>query len=295
MILATHGIIPSIASFTGLLDLYPSAAAAYSLRKLRAAYTGSAIRVRRSSDNTEQDIGFSGANLDTSALTTFCSGTNGFVTTWYDQSGNARNATQTTALDQPQIVSSGSVILENSKPSISFNNNRLSILTGLNITNNIGKWYAFSVAKSDDNTSSTQRFIYLFSTGISSTASRILFGKNSSNLIINGGRRLDSDSFAGATSSATITLNRSLYSAVLDYANSDAYTYLNNSQIASNTSFHVDGNTSSTDSATAQIGADGNGSQNWFGNMQELVIYNTDQNSNLSGINTNINSFYFIY
>lgn len=93
-----------------LLDAYPGAAAAYSIRKLRTAYTGSAIRVRRSSDNAEQDIGFSGANIDTSALTSFCSGTNGFVTTWYDQSGNAKNATQTTAANQPQIVSSGSYL-----------------------------------------------------------------------------------------------------------------------------------------------------------------------------------------
>jgi len=44
--------------FVGLLDTYPDAAAAYSLRKLRADYSGSAVRVRRSSDNTEQDIGF---------------------------------------------------------------------------------------------------------------------------------------------------------------------------------------------------------------------------------------------
>ena len=65
-----------------LLDLYPSAAAAYSVRLLRSAYSGSAIRVRRSSDNTEQDIGFSGGNLDTSALTSFCGSGNGFVTTW---------------------------------------------------------------------------------------------------------------------------------------------------------------------------------------------------------------------
>jgi hypothetical protein len=93
-----------------LLDLYPSAAVAYSIRKLRTAYTGSAIRVRRSSDNTETDIGFSGANLDTAALTSFCGSGNGFVTTWYDQSGNAKNATQTTAGNQPQIVSSGSYL-----------------------------------------------------------------------------------------------------------------------------------------------------------------------------------------
>jgi hypothetical protein len=104
-----------------LLDTYSGAAAAYSLRKLRTAYTGNAIRVRRASDNTEQDIGFSGENLDTLSLTSFCSGTNGFVTTWYDQSGNGRNATQTTAANQPQIVSSGSVLTENSVPTCAFN------------------------------------------------------------------------------------------------------------------------------------------------------------------------------
>lgn len=58
--------------FTGLLDTYTGAAAAYSVRKLSSTYTGDALRVRRSSDDTEQDIGFDGeGNLDTTALTTF--------------------------------------------------------------------------------------------------------------------------------------------------------------------------------------------------------------------------------
>jgi len=80
MILSTHGLIASqITQFVGLLDVYSGAAAAYSLRKLRTAYTGSAIQVRRASDNSTQDIGIVDNELDTSALTTFCSGNNGFV------------------------------------------------------------------------------------------------------------------------------------------------------------------------------------------------------------------------
>ena len=40
------------------LDLISAVvAAAYSLRRLYASYTGAAIRVRRSSDNAERDIG----------------------------------------------------------------------------------------------------------------------------------------------------------------------------------------------------------------------------------------------
>lgn len=102
--------LSNLSPFTGLLDTYSGAAAAYSLRQLSSSYSGSAIRVRRSSDNTEQDIGFASNELDVTALASFCSGTNGFVTTWYDQSGNGNNATQTTAANQPQIVSSGSFL-----------------------------------------------------------------------------------------------------------------------------------------------------------------------------------------
>jgi hypothetical protein len=110
------------APYVGLLDTYTDAYIAYSVRLLRSAYTGSAIRVRRSSDNTEQDIGFDvSGNLDESALTTFVGANNGFVTTWYDQSGNARNATQSTAINQPQIVSNGTVLKRNSQPILQTN------------------------------------------------------------------------------------------------------------------------------------------------------------------------------
>lgn len=54
-----------------LLNDYPGAAAAYSLRKLNNTYIGPAIRVRRSSDNAEQNIGFLLQNLDTSSLASF--------------------------------------------------------------------------------------------------------------------------------------------------------------------------------------------------------------------------------
>jgi hypothetical protein len=105
---------------TLLLDAYPGASMAYSVRKLRSAYAGSALRVRRSSDDAEQDIGFVGGDLDTSALTTFCSGTDGFVKTWYDQSTSGINPVQATTTKQPQIVASGSLITENGKPAVQF-------------------------------------------------------------------------------------------------------------------------------------------------------------------------------
>jgi len=67
--------------------------ASFSIRKVVSGYSGSAIRVRRSNDNTEQDIGWVGTELDTASLKTFVGANSGFVTTWYNQNGG-NNATQ---------------------------------------------------------------------------------------------------------------------------------------------------------------------------------------------------------
>lgn len=120
MIINPYLVQPSIPPFTGLLDTYGGASVAYSsARRLATAYTGSLIRVRRSSDNAEQDIGYDANNvLDQSALTTFVGANNGLVVTIYDQSGNAKNATQATAVNQPRIVNAGSIDLVNSIPAM---------------------------------------------------------------------------------------------------------------------------------------------------------------------------------
>jgi len=112
------------AASTKLLDTYTGAAFAYSLRKLRTAYTGYAIRVRRSSDNTTLDIGFDGnGNLDTTSILSFVGANNGFVSIWYDQSINSKNSTQPTSTLQPQIVSSGVLNSYNSRPCVKFDGN----------------------------------------------------------------------------------------------------------------------------------------------------------------------------
>ena len=92
------------------LDSFPGAYVAYSLRKLSSTYTGSVINVRRSSDNATRDIGFYRYSLDQKALLDFVGSGSGFVTTWYDQSGNNKHATQGTNANQPRIVDSGSIV-----------------------------------------------------------------------------------------------------------------------------------------------------------------------------------------
>ena len=98
-----------------------TSAAAFSLRRLICTYAGNAIKVRRSSDNTTQDIGFNvSGDLDTVSLKTFVGAGSGFITTWYDQSGNTRNALQATAGSQPRIVNAGVIDRQNNMPAIYF-------------------------------------------------------------------------------------------------------------------------------------------------------------------------------
>jgi hypothetical protein len=98
---------------------YGSPTAGYSLRKLDNSYSGSAIRVREDSGNTEADIGFDGSgDLDTTALLAHTGSNSGFIVKWYDQSGNSYDLAQATSTAQPQIVNSGSVLEANGKPAI---------------------------------------------------------------------------------------------------------------------------------------------------------------------------------
>lgn len=261
---------------TLLLDLYPSAAVAYSLRKLSSTYTGDAIRVRRASDNTEQNIGFDAlGNLNTTALTAFCSGTNGFVTTWYDQSGNGANVTQSTASNQPQIVSSGGVILENGKPAISFNgsSNFLSksgIGSGKSITN-------FNVFRHNNLLNNPA----IFAIGITAVSTSKLFGHNSTSGFYRAfaGNNL---SYNASTVSNTSYLGFTYFSGV-------------NSQIALNGGASVTGNAGTNDNTDIAIGAGLAGSNYMNGTIQEHISYGSNQISNRSLIESNINTYYAIY
>ena len=101
-----------------LLDAVPGAAAAYSLRQLSNAYTGPVVTVRRSSDAAEAD--FKASEIDDGTLTAFCGAGDGFVKTWFDQSGSGNDASQGTAANQPKIVSSGSLVTEGGKAALEF-------------------------------------------------------------------------------------------------------------------------------------------------------------------------------
>lgn len=133
------GLLSAPAPSPFLLDnLSAAAAVAYSTRKLRGAYAGSALRVRRSNDNAEQDIGFDGSgNLDTTALASFVGANSGYIRTWYDQSGNGVDLAQLVTGIQPRVVNAGAnFVFPSGKVAfdIAANNGLVNNLSGFNVT-----------------------------------------------------------------------------------------------------------------------------------------------------------------
>ena len=250
----------------GLLDAYPNAAAAYSVRQLRNAYSGSAIRVRRSSDNAEQDIGFVSGNLDTSSLTSFCGAGNGFVTTWYDQSGNGRNATQTTAANQPQIVSGGSVINQNSKPCLQLDNSNDGMTTNVTLVKPFAMFIGFSQ---------------------NSLVDTRMINSNSQNSLISARRNSYTVYTLGTVRASEYGYNNIMLLGALINNNTENKYYYNNNDITTDVNNNNWGNVA--------IGSSSMYPEPANGKLSELIIYSTDQSSNRTGINTNINTYYGIY
>ena len=256
-----------------LLDTYPNAAVAYSLRKLRTAYTGSAIRVRRSSDNAEQDIAFSGNVLDTASLLTFCGAGNGFVTTWYDQSGNTKNATQSTAINQPRIVSAGNLDLVNGKVAVlgdgvndTLRNTTLSLSNPSSI---------FTVV---DKIGTTGNF-GLFSSG-ASLAGAFTLTTTGYTFYQNG----------ASFSPAYVNNNQSLLVAKTTLTGTDWEFYGNDTTVINGGQ-----NIGTTIGSQVSLFDRGGASSRVNMYMQECIVWNSDQMTNRTGIQTEINTYYSIY
>lgn len=261
---------------TPLLTLYPGATAAYSVRRLNPTYSGAALQIRRSSDNLTANIGFDGLNLNENDINSFCSGTNGFVTTWYDQSGNGNNATQVSAGAQPQIYNSVTGIIKvNSRPALYSNNNAVLANFSISLTGN----YFISLVSKIDTLDDTN--MYLGNSG----RNGYLWAFPSLNLF---NIRHDGET-GGANFTGIVTLSQNYNQTV---------------QRVGTTMYYSQNGTLYTASERATQGAvftinnlfdSYNGGYKIIGTMQEVVIYASNQSSNRTGIESNINSYYNIY
>jgi hypothetical protein len=277
-----------------LLDLFPNAAAAYSLRKLRTAYTGNCIEVRRSSDNALQNIGFVNNRLDTASLLSFVGAGNGFVRTWYDQSGLNVNPIATDNNRQPQIVGSGSVLTFNGKPNILFNGTSNGLLRS-SLFNSVGHGNIFAIHKQTSQVTIEKAIIQDTVEGNGFTRAGIFYrnvAAGNQGLGI-GGRRITTDSFQAIGTQAW-SGNELLSTSLFQWQNALLESYINGLSNGSR-GFQAAGITSISTFDCA-IGSNRDYTAFFFnGTIKELVIFTTDQSANRTAIESNINSYYNIY
>ena len=267
-----------------LLDYYPGAAAAYSLRNLVGTSNPAVVRVRRDNDDAEQD--FTAAEVSDGTLTAWVgAGNNGFVRTWYDQSGNGRHAAQVTTTKQPKIVNTGSVVLSGTKASMSFDGSD-DVLDLPTLSSNT-QLFAFSVISN---------LIYLGGV-INTRLFDILAGIYSFQALRDSSTNdfhMKNSSWQGGTDATRFNAAPTALSLTSNWFDSSSNSYwLNGSNVSSVASPGLVG----AAGTTGRIGARADLNETTFlnGRYAELLLYQTDQTANRATIEANINAYYSIY
>ena len=276
--------ITASAPYEYILDSYTTAAGAWSLRKLKSDYSGNCIKVRRSSDNTEQDIGFVNNEIDTASLKSFVGSNNGFVTTWYDQSGNGYNLSQTTSTNQPAIIESGVVYRQFSKVSVKFTSSSSHYLTNTSISaSSVANAYVYQVYKSNSAVNNYPAF------GMGSNALIFLHGTTPNKMHAYAGN-INGDF---SNSSTSLHLSEMIYNGG-GASNADRLKYYMNSTglTAGSYSGTVPTTITGTGLSIARLYAVG---IYFDGAVSELVLWFNDKSGSRTGIESNVNTYYTIY
>ena len=215
---------------------------------------------------------------------------NGLVATWYDQSGNGNHATQTDTAKQPKIVSSGSLITSNSLPAIDFTTSYTILTRQEFLTGQLNSYFTITETDvgSDSEVVFRQGNNYRLSNEYSGTS-----GSISSQLRDGAGDSANvsiSSDFGNGNMRLTTTLitarGANGHTVFVDGANETS----NNSTNIENTNF------ASADSGDFGIGGiPSNSSFDFHGKASECIFYNSDQSSNRTALETNINSYYSIF
>ena len=253
-----------------LLDDYSGSAVGYSLRNLSSSWTSSdVVEVRRSSDNAT--LGFTATEVSDGTMLAWVGtgGTdNGFVTKWYDQSGNANDAVQATTTLQPNIVTAGALLVDaNGKPEIDFDASSALIPTSAFLTD-ISNAAFFGVLTLDTKGGNFISPISFASNRYYVTDSIVQYGTDGQ--VVNHTSPTGTPYlFTSSSSSGTGTV------------------YVNGVSQGSVAYLGTGANTPVT------IGSNAFASGQFLnGKFQEYVLYDSDQSTNLAGIESNIKEAY---
>lgn len=265
-------------------------AAAYSLRLLSSTYNGPLVRIRRTIDNTEVDVypdsdgefsiystiedggtelttNVTGGSTDKTTLHEFLYGqdTDCMVVRWYDQaSGN--HATQIVATNQPKVYDSATgVVTENGKPAVDFNST--SHVLPLQV-------HGHSAATIFETLQTSDTLLINYSGQAGPYYSWVAHSGDTNTTVYNN---FGTPSMFVDGSAVSISTRGDVHAATAT-----------GSQILRTT-------TNASTSAWTLSKYSGFGSYEFIGTLQEFIVYGSDQSSNRTVIEQNINQHYNIY
>jgi hypothetical protein len=200
----------------------------------------------------------------------------GYVTTWYDQTGNARNATNVVG-GAPIIINYGGIKRSGTRPTIYFENRTDSNLLSTGYT--VSQPNTIIVVAQNKSTSTLGRNIFIGIGGAQGNQRLIAQGTTGFLAIGSGGAN------AVASTTAIGTILRSYF---LTFNGASTQLYTNNTSIIGPTSA---GNGALTSASIGSV----TGSNPIQGGISEIIFYGSNQTSNQLGIESNLNSYYTIY
>jgi hypothetical protein len=236
-----------------------------------AAYTGDGA----DASNWTDTLGSNDATKVGSPAAFTGQGISAFVDTWYDQSGNGNNLTQSTTALQPKIIKDGSLL----DTGIDFDGSAsyLDATSALGATATVG---AFIVHKPD--TTDANRYL-IDNRDASNDGMRIMQREESS-----GNYRVSMDTTEVNSASGSVTTNETLLTAI---QSSTALTLFKN---AVSQATAADDAISVT--AAFRIGANRVSLGTYFdGTINEIIMFTSDKTSDRTDIENDINNHYSIY
>jgi hypothetical protein len=276
-----------------LLDDFPSAEVAWSLREISSSWVGlDILQVRRSSDNTLE--WFNATEIIDGTLEAWVGGGDGFVRELKNQAGGSegKNITQSTNLLQPKIVSSGELVKINGKPAISGDGTqwlRTQVLT-LGATGDIGLSY-FRVGQYNqlNNISSLSQL----TPSVLNNDRRIINDGNDSERVssarLQGGNIVWSTGFGQQQHIGSI--HNTPAAQMLGYKNG----YQMAVQSSTTNTLNIQASGGWVVLGGGYVNMTTTPSSIWNNAFQEMIWYLSDNSANREAIETNMNTYYKVY
>ena len=219
---------------------------------------------------------------------------NGFVETWYDQSGNGRDMEQASAGSQPLIIqNAGQVKSTSGLPAITFADNAVHLERAEFLTGQLGGYFIVGNTLKADQDGTDAQVLLRQGQNYRIAVELINAGNIRSFLRDGAGDNADARTSSSTVGDDEVFLNTTIIGA--RGANGLANYFNGGDESTADTTDIEDVDFSSVDTGNISLGSIPAGTFDYKGELMEVILFNTNVSSDRTTIETDINNHYNIY